>query len=321
MIMTNVSNYPNNSVGVIDLNASEPQYTDEVFESTKRKRIAQSIIDAICIVIAFLAFIFVYVFLDPKMNGFYCNDTDIFYPHRDDTIQFWVVGIYGTFGPIIIILVVELLNSKLIMFRNGKNKLDSKEKRKHFFISILHALSLFILGIGLTLLVTEIGKRWVGRLRPHFMDVCKPDFTKFTCLTTTGFNQVYNYIDTSSPSFCTGDAALVKEARLSFPSGHSSFAWYTMIFLIVYLEARLNLTRFRFIKPMIQITAFIAAYVTMVSRVSDYHHRGSDVIGGTVIGVVIGLFITIITGRVLWVYNRKTPYYDFDLKYNLNTLF
>ena len=32
---------------------------------------------------------------------------------------------------------------------------------------------------------------------------------------------------------CTGDPKLIKEARLSFPSGHSSFTTYSMIFIIV----------------------------------------------------------------------------------------
>ncbi len=228
-----------------------------------------------------------------------------------------MVGIYGTLGPLLFILAVELLNSKVITIK-GNNKFNSKEKRQYFLISTLHALSLFVLGIGITLLVTEIGKRWVGRLRPHFIDVCKPDFSRINCTLPVGM--FFKYIDTSG-TFCTGDASAVKEARLSFPSGHSSYAWYTMTFLIVYLEARLNLTRLRFIKPMLQIAAFIAAYVTMISRVSDYHHRGSDVIGGTVVGIVVGLYITMVTGRVLWVYNRKIPYYDFDLKPNLSSSF
>ena len=31
--------------------------------------------------------------------------------------------------------------------------------------------------------------------------------------------------------------------------------------------------------------AFIAAFITSLSRISDYHHRGSDVIGGAVLGI------------------------------------
>jgi hypothetical protein len=34
---------------------------------------------------------------------------------------------------------------------------------------VYHGISLFALGIGLTLLITEVGKRWLGRLRPHFI--------------------------------------------------------------------------------------------------------------------------------------------------------
>ena len=87
-----------------------------------------------------------------------------------------------------------------------------------------------------------------------------------------------------------------------------------MVFLIVYVQARLNLLRFRYVKPLIQIGAFTAAFITCLSRISDYHHRGSDVIGGTVLGWLIALFITLIVGRVLWEYERKEQYYDFDFK-------
>jgi hypothetical protein len=46
--------------------------------------------------------------------------------------------------------------------------------------------------------------------------------------------------------FCTGkDFAKIKEARLSFPSGHASFSTYTMLFLVLYLEARLVTLKFR----------------------------------------------------------------------------
>lgn len=87
-----------------------------------------------------------------------------------------------------------------------------------------------------------------------------------------------------------------------------------MTFLILYLEARLNLLRFRYVRSLIQLTAFIAAYITCVSRVTDFHHRGSDVIGGAVIGVGVGLFSTLVTGRVLWEYKVKKGLHEFDLK-------
>jgi membrane-associated phospholipid phosphatase len=78
--------------------------------------------------------------------------------------------------------------------------------------------------------------------------------------------------------FYKGDPSKVREARFSFPSGHSSFAWFTMTFLIVFVEARLQLLKLRYIKPLIQMAAFIAAYVTAISRIPDYHHRGKNLI-------------------------------------------
>ena len=123
-------------------------------------------------------------------------------------------------------------------------------------------------------------------MRPHFIAVCDPDWSKISCTSSTG--APFNFINTGD-SFCRGDASKIKEARFSFPSGHSSYSWYTMAFLIIYIEARLHLLKLRYLKPLVQMTAFIAAYVTALSRISDYHHRGSDVIGGTTLGSKIKL--------------------------------
>jgi phosphatidate phosphatase len=101
---------------------------------------------------------------------------------------------------------------------------------------------------------------------------------------------------------------------MSFPSGHSSYSWYTMLFLIIFIEARLFLLRLRYIKPLIQLCAFSAAFVTMLSRVSDYHHRGSDVIGGTFLGCIVALFVTFVVGKVMWVYETEISYSELDLK-------
>lgn len=174
------------------------------------------------------------------------------------------------------------MNASLLPFQSKKKT----NRWRTFGLCVFHSLSLFSLGISITLLLTEIGKRWVGRLRPHFIAVCQPDLTRLNCTTSSSIaGNFYNPIYTGD-QFCTNkDLAAVQEARYSFPSGHSSYSFYCMVFLIVYIEARLVLLRFRYVKPMIQMTAFTAAFITCLSRISDYHHRGSDVIGGTVLGI------------------------------------
>lgn len=182
-----------------------------------------------------------------------------------------------------------------------------------FGVCVYHALTLFAFGISITLLITEIGKRWLGRLRPHFIEVCNPNLASITC---TSNNGIYNNIDTGG-SFCNGNEVDIGAARMSFPSGHSSYSTFTMLFLIIFIQARLVLYKLRFIKSAFQVTAFIAAFVTCISRISDYHHRGSDVIGGIVVGLIVGLFITLVASRVLWYLRAKTDYHDFKLIPNI----
>ena len=51
-----------------------------------------------------------------------------------------------------------------------------------------------------------------------FYTICAPTVTSALCTT----NGVYNAYYTGG-SFCTGSASDVKEARLSFPSGHARY--------------------------------------------------------------------------------------------------
>ena len=85
------------------------------------------------------------------------------------------------------------------------------------------------------------------------MSVCMPNFSKLNCTSTALTGTVYNAINTGG-SFCTGDPDLIKEARMSFPSGHSSYSCFCMGFLIIFLEARLVLLRFRYLKTALQMT-------------------------------------------------------------------
>ena len=62
------------------------------------------------------------------------------------------------------------------------------------------------------------------------------------------------------------------------------------------------------------MACFIAAFVTSLSRISDYHHRYTDVLGGTILGCLVALFITLQTGKVLFKYNQVKSHYEIDMK-------
>ena len=78
-------------------------------------------------------------------------------------------------------------------------------------------LTFFLVGAGANTVLTDVGKYTIGRLRPHFFVICRPDFKRLNCSSGSRKNFITDYE-------CTGDPGEVREARLSFPSGHSSFS-------------------------------------------------------------------------------------------------
>eukprot|EP00091_Calanus_sinicus_P016475 TRINITY_DN35853_c0_g1_i1.p1 TRINITY_DN35853_c0_g1~~TRINITY_DN35853_c0_g1_i1.p1 ORF type:complete len:107 (+),score=26.52 TRINITY_DN35853_c0_g1_i1:616-936(+) len=90
---------------------------------------------------------------------------------------------------------------------------------------------------------------------------------------------------------------MLKEARLSFMSGHASFSFYCATFLIIYLQARLNKVPesspgqvtiakvLKVVRPFIQFGIFILAFWIALTRISDYFHHPLDIAMGSMAGI------------------------------------
>lgn len=63
-------------------------------------------------------------------------------------------------------------------------------------------MGVFLFGCAISQSFTDIAKVAVGRMRPHFLEVCKPDFSTIDC--SQGY--ITNYT-------CTGADNEVQEAR------------------------------------------------------------------------------------------------------------
>ena len=74
-------------------------------------------------------------------------------------------------------------------------------------IVILQWLMVVVITLGLTEVVTAIGKQMGGQLRPHFIAVCRPDFTAINCTDEQGFPRYVTDYE------CAGDPKDVLEAR------------------------------------------------------------------------------------------------------------
>ncbi|XP_016070334.1 PREDICTED: phospholipid phosphatase 2 isoform X2 [Miniopterus natalensis] len=102
---------------------------------------------------------------------------------------------------------------------------------------------------------------------------------------------------------CRGSPANVTESRLSFYSGHSSFGMYCMMFLALYVQARLCWKWARLLRPTVQF--FLVAFALYVgyTRVSDHKHHWSDVL----VGLLQGALVACLTVRYISDFFKTRP--------------
>ncbi|XP_040914729.1 phospholipid phosphatase 1 isoform X1 [Toxotes jaculatrix] len=210
----------------------------------------------------------------PYQRGFFCNDESIKYPFHHSTITSTVLYTVGFTLPISCMIFGECLSVYL-------NRITSKSTFGSYVACVYKAIGTFLFGAAMSQSLTDIAKYSIGRLRPHFLDVCKPDWTHINCSSGA-------YIEDFT---CTGNPTMVNEGRLSFYSGHSSFSMYCMLFLALYLQARLQFEWARLLRPTIQFFLIAASVFTGLSRVSDYKHHWSDVLTGLLQGALMAILV------------------------------
>jgi len=240
------------------------------------------VIDIVCcLIVGIPLLILQFADINPFRRGYFCDDDSIRLSYKDSTVPSAVAYVIGTVLPLIAFLISEVTRYK-------QGRLDTTTNLKCFGFYV-HPLgfalykTIFFFGFGClcSQLLTDIGKFSVGRLRPHFLDVCK---SSYTCPSTDNHLYIVDYT-------CDGARDKIKDARLSFPSGHSSFSAYTMIYLALYIQFRFRWRGSPLLRPFLQLLAIILAYYTGLSRISDHKHHYSDVIGGALLGTIVAFFI------------------------------
>ncbi|KAJ8261226.1 hypothetical protein COCON_G00169490 [Conger conger] len=212
--------------------------------------------------------------IKPYQRGFFCNDDSIKYPFHYSTITSTVLYTVGFSLPICSMIFGECLSVYL-------KRVNSKSSFGNIYVArIYKAVGTFLFGAAMSHSLTDIAKYSIGRLRPHFLDVCKPVWDQI-CKTD-------GYVENFT---CTGDKTMVNAGRLSFYSGHSSFSMYCMFFLALYIQARLQTEWARLLRPTLQFFLIAASVYVGLSRVSDYKHHWSDVLTGLIQGALMAILV------------------------------
>lgn len=230
------------------------------------------LLDVTCVILVGLPFITLTSLHNPFKRGFFCNDDSIRYPAKADTISHELLG--GVMIPFTVIVIICGECLSVYMSRIKNQSLGTK-----YVSCIYKALGSYLFGMAANQSLTDIAKYTIGRLRPNFLAVCKPVWDRINC-------KAGGYIANFT---CTGDKFDIDESRLSFLSGHSSFSMYCMLFLVLYIQARLKSEWSRLLRPTIQFFLIATAVYVGLSRVSDYKHHWSDVLAGLLQGGLVAV--------------------------------
>lgn len=246
-------------------------------------RLQKVLLDVILLNCVGWPILFLFLWGSAYQRGFFCNDTSLRHPYLESTVPSWTLYITGIGLNCVVMSLTEYLNRP----NDRKEVIFFGVKIPNWIYNIYCVIGIFAFGAACSQLTTDVMKYTIGRLRPHFFTVCLPDVCN-------GSYPDYQYHEnfTCTNALYKNNKRIMKEIRLSFPSGHSSFSMYTMVYFAIYLQKRMTWDGSKLLKHTLQFLAVLSSVFTAMTRVSDYKHHWSDVL----IGLLLGATVAIITG-------------------------
>ncbi|XP_013879012.1 lipid phosphate phosphohydrolase 2 [Austrofundulus limnaeus] len=244
------------------------------------KKLLLIAVDIVCVFVAALPSAILTLRFKPYHRGIHCDDESISYPYRRDTIT------HGTMAAVTI-------TCSLVIITTGEaylvhtNRLRSNSQFNQYLSALYKVVGTFLFGAAVSTSLTDLAKFSIGRPRPNFLSVCAP-------VSCNGYMLQIN---------CTGKPRNVTESRLSFYSGHSSFGMYCMLFLSLYIHARMKGKWTRLVRPTIQFFLVSFSLYVGYTRVSDFKHHWSDVL----VGLLQGALIAVLTVRYVSDFFKQRP--------------
>ncbi|XP_055519838.1 phospholipid phosphatase-related protein type 2a [Leucoraja erinacea] len=148
---------------------------------------------------------------------------------------------------------------------------------------VIRFLGVYTFGLFATDIFVNAGQVIMGGPAPHFLTVCRPNYTALGCHQPTQF--------IASPEACTGSPSLVTNARRAFPCKDAALSMYAAIYTVMYVTIMFRAKGTRLTKPVVCLTLLCLTFLTGVVRVSEHRNHWSDVLVGFVTGAAVAVFL------------------------------
>ncbi|XP_038649849.1 phospholipid phosphatase-related protein type 5-like isoform X1 [Scyliorhinus canicula] len=145
-------------------------------------------------------------------------------------------------------------------------------------------LGVYAFGLFATDIFVNAGQVVTGNLAPHFLTVCKPNYTALGCQ-----HETVQFINNEEA--CTGNIDDITKARKSFPSKEAALSVYAAVYLAMYITCTVKTNGTRLAKPLLCLGLMCLAFLTGINRVAEYRNHWSDVVAGFIIGTAVGVFL------------------------------
>jgi membrane-associated phospholipid phosphatase len=205
----------------------------------------------------------------PYCKGFHWDDASINMPFAEEEIfPNWSLVLIVTVPVAVQGLIIFFVPRKQFMFPVTPNTTP----RRQLLLELNSWALIQAQALMLQLMFVDTVKLYGGRLRPDFLDRLR----SVGLSTETGLQFHCELMSNS----------VVRQGRLSFPSGHSSTSFAAMVpftvFLMHYFRPWLHGCIIRLVMSLLPL--YLAFFVA-VSRTRDNRHHFADILAGSVVGV------------------------------------
>ncbi|CAD7683185.1 unnamed protein product [Nyctereutes procyonoides] len=230
-----------------------------------------------------------------NVQGFFCHDSAYRkpYPGPEDRSAVPPALLYSLAAgvPVLVIIVGE---TAVFCLQLATRDFENQEKTiltgdccyiNPLVRRTVRFLGIYTFGLFATDIFVNAGQVVTGNLAPHFLALCKPNYTALGCQQYTQF--------ISGEEACTGNPDLIMRARKTFPSKEAALSVYAAMYLTMYITNTIKAKGTRLAKPVLCLGLMCLAFLTGLNRVAEYRNHWSDVIAGFLVGISIAVFLVV----------------------------